>query len=47
MNYARTHTSSALAFPRTASYACAVEVHLCFSTRVARWLRMLITGVVL
>ena len=41
MTSGRTHASSALAFPRTADYACAVEVHLCFSTRAARWLRNL------
>ena len=26
------------AFPRTAQYGCAIEVHLCFSTRVGLWL---------
>ena len=39
MSFARTHSSTALAFPRTADYACAVEAHLCFSTRVGLWLR--------
>ena len=29
------------AFPRTAEYGCAIEVHLSFSTRAARWLRNL------
>ena len=41
MTSGRTHSSSALAFPRTADYACAVEVHLSFSTRVGLWLRNL------
>ena len=29
------------AFPNTPEYGCAIEVHLSFSTRVARWLRNL------
>ena len=41
MTSGRYHSNSVLAFPRTADYACAVTVHLSFSTRVGRWLRNL------